>query len=573
MTYNVVKVARAPLMVCLQCPLCCNLVHEATTISECLHTFCRDCIYQRLGDGESDCCPICNVSLGCSPLEKLRADHQLDDVCAKIFPLRSRKRTAIDSGTDVPAPPPARRKERSLSSLGIGAAPPSANPGFVNRKTKSLPRRSVTIRDTSADEIEDGNRASEKFREFEAGNGLSETEYSAGALLEGDFLDGKAIPVSDEKLVNLISVKREICVEGKRAANKEEHLQGKRKERFPSVKRTPLPKKVLEELPPGSVSLTHGNDSLSNLGMYLAERSKISSTGLLCSQAADVSEHANALPCKEEAECGYKLKPQVSILERRQRLGKNSRNLSTLAHLAEVAVDHAGQVGSSQQHIGHYRAGAHAARSHRERGKRRSVKGAGLGESFIFHAADESIGASSQLYSWMPPLHRTSAGLDKLPVVRNKSTSANGGTATKAVPATKHDRRQVGLWFSLQAAENQIGENALPQISTRYLRIKDGKLPVSIVKKYLAKKLDLKSEAEVEITCRGQPVVPSLPLESIQGIWFATALAPDLLPSQKKEENSGSNNGKNCSLACGSSAKEYMMVLTYGRNHRNLISQ
>eukprot|EP00249_Psilotum_nudum_P019977 c27506_g1_i2 orf=212-1924(+) len=568
MTYNVVKVARAPLMVCLQCPLCCNLVHEATTISECLHTFCRDCIYQRFGDGESDCCPICNVSLGCSPLEKLRADHQLDDVCAKIFPLRSRKRTVILSGSDVLAPPPVRRKERSLSSLGIGAALPSANPGFVNRKTKSL-SRSVTIRDTSADEVEDGNKASEKFREFDSGNGLSETEYSTGALPEGDILDGKAVPISDEKPVSLISVKREICLDGKRSVNRG-LSQWRRKEKFPSVKRTPLPKKMLEEPPPRSNPLMHGNNSLSNLHMHLAERPKISSTGLLCSQIIDASEHGKGLSCKEEAEplCGYKLKSHVPILERRQRLGRSSRNLSTLACLAEVAVDHAGQVGSSQ-HTGDYRAGAHAARSHRERRKRCSIKAAALGESFVLHAEGESNGPSSQLYSWLPPLQRTSAGLDKLPVVRSKSSSTNGGTSTKAVYATKHNRRQVGLWFSLQAAENQIGESALPQISTRYLRIKDGKLPVSIVKKYLAKKLDLKSEAEVEITCRGQPVVPSLPLESIQGIWFATAIASDLLPSQNNEENIETNNGKRWAPTCGSSAKEYMMVLTYGRNHRN----
>ncbi|KAH7297865.1 hypothetical protein KP509_25G015800 [Ceratopteris richardii] len=82
---NMVKVTKGAVIVCLQCPLCCNVVHEATTISECLHTFCKECIYQLLVDGENESCPICNVYLGGSPLEKLRPDRQLDEVCAKIF--------------------------------------------------------------------------------------------------------------------------------------------------------------------------------------------------------------------------------------------------------------------------------------------------------------------------------------------------------------------------------------------------------------------------------------------------------------------------------------------------------
>eukprot|EP00250_Pteridium_aquilinum_P020626 c2488_g1_i1 orf=250-552(+) len=92
MTCNLVKITKGPVTVCLQCPLCGNLVHEATTISECLHTFCRECIYQQLGDGENGSCPICNVYLGGSPLEKLRADRQLDDVRAKIFHIKQTKK-------------------------------------------------------------------------------------------------------------------------------------------------------------------------------------------------------------------------------------------------------------------------------------------------------------------------------------------------------------------------------------------------------------------------------------------------------------------------------------------------
>ena len=34
---------------------------------------CRKCIYDKITDEELECCPICNIDLGCVPLEKLRS--------------------------------------------------------------------------------------------------------------------------------------------------------------------------------------------------------------------------------------------------------------------------------------------------------------------------------------------------------------------------------------------------------------------------------------------------------------------------------------------------------------------
>ena len=34
---------------------------------------CRKCIYEKLSDEEMDCCPVCNIDLGCLPVEKLRS--------------------------------------------------------------------------------------------------------------------------------------------------------------------------------------------------------------------------------------------------------------------------------------------------------------------------------------------------------------------------------------------------------------------------------------------------------------------------------------------------------------------
>lgn len=37
-----------------------------------LKPVCRKCIYEKLSDEEMDCCPVCEIDLGCLPVEKLR---------------------------------------------------------------------------------------------------------------------------------------------------------------------------------------------------------------------------------------------------------------------------------------------------------------------------------------------------------------------------------------------------------------------------------------------------------------------------------------------------------------------
>ncbi|KAL2535730.1 E3 ubiquitin protein ligase DRIP2-like [Forsythia ovata] len=108
MSNQVVKVNREAVLPCMTCPLCHKLFRDATTIIECLHTFCRKCIYKKLSDEEMECCPICNIDLGCIPLEKLRPDHKLQDVRAKIYPSKRKVKTPE---VVTPVPLPAKRKE------------------------------------------------------------------------------------------------------------------------------------------------------------------------------------------------------------------------------------------------------------------------------------------------------------------------------------------------------------------------------------------------------------------------------------------------------------------------------
>ncbi|MQL80755.1 hypothetical protein Taro_013207, partial [Colocasia esculenta] len=133
---------------------------------------------------------------------------------------------------------------------------------------------------------------------------------------------------------------------------------------------------------------------------------------------------------------------------------------------------------------------------------------------------------------------------------KRAASSRELGTSTQALldaANVKHERRISPIWFSLISAPEQEEDTRLPQIPACYLRIKDGSLPVSFIQKYLAMKLDLASETEVEITCRGQPVVPTLALHKLVDLWLQTG------SSQKAQ------------ASIGTSAKDFVMVLAYAR--------
>ncbi|XP_024023745.1 E3 ubiquitin protein ligase DRIP2 isoform X2 [Morus notabilis] len=147
MANQVVKVRRETIEACMTCPLCHKLFRDATTISECLHTFCRKCIYDKISDDELENCPICNIDLGCVPLEKLRPDHNVQDLRAKVFPIKGRKVNAPEVVAAVTLP--VRRKERSLSSLVVSTPRVSAHATMTGRRTKAVARKASALRGSS----------------------------------------------------------------------------------------------------------------------------------------------------------------------------------------------------------------------------------------------------------------------------------------------------------------------------------------------------------------------------------------------------------------------------------------
>ncbi|KAL6579435.1 hypothetical protein OROMI_009651 [Orobanche minor] len=81
----------------------------------------------------------CNIDLGCVKLENLRLDNNLQDLRAKIFPYKRMKVRAPEVASPVTLP--ARRRERSRSSLVVSTPRVSTQSGMTGRRSKSITRK------------------------------------------------------------------------------------------------------------------------------------------------------------------------------------------------------------------------------------------------------------------------------------------------------------------------------------------------------------------------------------------------------------------------------------------------
>ncbi|KDO53911.1 hypothetical protein CISIN_1g017653mg [Citrus sinensis] len=360
-TEQTLKVNREKLVACMTCPLCSKLFRDATTISECLHSFCRKCIYEKITEEEIDSCPVCNTDLGCAPLEKLRADHNLQDLRIKIFPSKRRNLDAPDSVSSVPLP--ARRKEISLSSLAISTPKSPVKSSSSGRRSKPVPKKT-----------------------------LVQEEYTS--------------PIEE-------------------------------------------PIKDVEDPP------------------------ELSSEPLC----------------------------------------RNTQTKRQILSAAESSIQHTPDKGTED------------------------IARPFDGKSDLWKPLNVLVEAATR--------PRKSLGRPKKAAV-----SAGLNVSAQAVVDTnqRFDGRFGPIWFSLVASDEQEGDEPLPQISSCYLRVKDGRLPVSFIKRYIVKKLNLISEAEVEISLRGQPVLSTLELHNLINWWVQTSSASERIQT-----------------VVGSSAKDFVMVLSYGR--------
>ncbi|WOL17970.1 hypothetical protein Cni_G26763 [Canna indica] len=123
----------------------------------------------------------------------------------------------------------------------------------------------------------------------------------------------------------------------------------------------------------------------------------------------------------------------------------------------------------------------------------------------------------------VPPPMPSSCSWGRLPPPSSSSSSARPDGEMRVVNLPRWT--QTGVWFVLQAAQDQIKEPFLPQIPKSYLRIKDGRMTIRLLMKYLANKLVLEDESQVEIRCRGQQLPPFVTLIYVRdNIWCSPQL-------------------------------------------------
>lgn len=74
-----------PVAARLSCPLCRGYFREPYTIAECLHTFCKRCLFLKFADDKEEC-PTCHVNLAPDPYRECLADRTMESIVDKLFP-------------------------------------------------------------------------------------------------------------------------------------------------------------------------------------------------------------------------------------------------------------------------------------------------------------------------------------------------------------------------------------------------------------------------------------------------------------------------------------------------------
>ncbi|XP_041488071.1 polycomb group RING finger protein 3 isoform X2 [Microtus oregoni] len=83
----------------ITCRLCSGYLIDATTVTECLHTFCRSCLVKYLE--ENNTCPTCRIVIHQShPLQYIGHDRTMQDIVYKLVPGLQEGETKADDSSN-----------------------------------------------------------------------------------------------------------------------------------------------------------------------------------------------------------------------------------------------------------------------------------------------------------------------------------------------------------------------------------------------------------------------------------------------------------------------------------------
>ncbi|KAG6501303.1 E3 ubiquitin protein ligase DRIP2-like [Zingiber officinale] len=412
---KVVKVRREVLAACMKCSICQKLLRDATTIPECLHTFCRKCITEKLNDEEIDYCPVCNISLGAVPMEKLRADNNLQDIRETIFPSKRRKVELPEKAPTTVSP--VKIKERSLSSLVVNTPNVATQMSSTGRQIKAVTRRTVIVHDRSSWADESSNK-------------------------DNYFDKHVQKPSSNVRMSN--------------ETDRLSKVSQNRKQPHPSLESS---NHTLYEGKDRSGGFKENVDIWNSLNCLV--------------EAANRTESFRSVPESPDAETeGLSKKERVKVHPHKFKVTEQTDNSS------------------------------------------------------------------------MPQVIPKESRLQRVKR-RRKEPTASAQTSFDSGSSPCVGRNPI--WFSLVPSVEQTEDSQFQQLSSNYIKIKDGNMPVSFIHKYLVKKLNLENEAVLEITCLGEPVSPAMSMNKLVEQWLRERSLQRLQATVE------------------TSAKEFVMVLAYGR--------
>lgn len=81
---STVNFALGPVNPHLTCRLCDGYFRDPITITECLHTFCKSCLYYAFSSGFSKC-PTCEVQLGPDPMKSTLHDRTKEELVDRVL--------------------------------------------------------------------------------------------------------------------------------------------------------------------------------------------------------------------------------------------------------------------------------------------------------------------------------------------------------------------------------------------------------------------------------------------------------------------------------------------------------
>nr|CAB3498256.1 unnamed protein product [Digitaria exilis] len=471
---------------------------------------CRECIMGKINDEDVDCCPVCNIDLGCDPEEKLRPDHNLQDIRNKLFPIKKKKVDSPKVSTTLPA----KRKQRSLSSLVVDTPSIVMRNGLTGKRTKTK-RRATASRVTSPN-----NNGTMKVPAKSAGRD-QKTEKTSEPQSMKVATTAKKNESRDQKKIEKTSAEQ--LTKAATTAYKNESRDQKKIEKTSaqqSIKAATTANKKQVNMKNSNVcaisehfmSKFEVNSRVIFLVLTYHDLSKQRNTDAEVSSKPSYEDRKNAKTAdKEELQKPSNRPVHTSSKTKAPRTTpKFHATIEVKIKKKEGEVPIRKEETENDVNIPGTRVGEHPNKpNHKE----------------------ENNGGSSE-----------SAPLTDQTTAKGNSNQGFSGPAS-----TLRDPIATPIWFSLVSSPNLKGGPELPALSKSFLRIKDGGSQISSVQRYIAKKLDLVDENEVEIICRGEPISPSSTLQGLVELWRRRE------PAERVQ------------ASLGAPAKEFVMALGYRR--------